>query len=149
MRTIERDIVATVILSRDNRLLLGMHGEHGAYLGCWVIFGGGIDEGENQRTALNREIAEETGIDISKYLTTLVHEATGESDKNLRDTGERVHVKMKFFDYKVVIDDKDHSDIKVTISNEHTEYKWAKISELKDLKISPPSVELFKKLGYL
>lgn len=149
MRTIERDIVAAVILSRDNKLLLGMHGERGAYLGYWVIFGGGIDEGEDGRTALNREILEETGIDISKYPAPLVHESIGESDKILRGTDERVHVKMKFFDYKVVINDKDCGDIKVTISEEHTEYKWAEISELKDLKISPPSVELFKKLGYL
>lgn len=149
MRTIERDIVAAVILSRDTRLLLGMHGERGAYLGYWVIFGGGIDEGEDHRTALDREILEETGIDISKYPATLVYESTGESDKSLKDTGERVHVKMKFFDYRVVIDDKDHNDIKVVISDEHTEYKWVEISELKNMRISPPSVELFKKLGYL
>ena len=149
MRTIERDVVAAVILSRDNKLLLGMPGERGAYLGYWVIFGGGINEGEDHRTALDREIAEETGIDISKYPVALVHESAGESDKNLRGTGERVHVKMKFFDYKVIIDDKDCDNIKVTISDEHTAYKWAETSELKNLKISPPSVELFKKLGYL
>ena len=149
MRTIERDIVAAVILSKDNKVLLGMHGERGADRDYWVIFGGGIDEGEDHRTALNREIVEETGIDISKYPATFVYESTGESDKNLRDTGERVHVKMKFFDYRVVIDDKDCKDIKVTISDEHTAYKWAEIPEIKNLKISPPSVELFEKLGYL
>jgi len=126
-----------------------MHGERGAYLGYWVIFGGGIDEGENQQTALGREILEETGIDISQYPVTLVHESAGESNKILKGTGERVHVKMKFFDYKVVLNDKDCNDIKVTISEEHTAYKWAEISELKNLKISPPSIELFKKLGYL
>lgn len=149
MRTIERDVVAAVILSKDNKLLLGMHGERRAYLGCWVIFGGGIDEEEDRRTALDREILEETGIDISEYPATLVHEAAGESDKILRGTNERVHVKMKFFDYKVVINNKDSDEVKVTISDEHTAYKWAETSELKNLKISPPSIELFKKLGYL
>ena len=56
---------------------------------------------------------------------------------------------MKFFTYKVIIDDVDASSIKVTIDYEHIEYKWFEIPDLRNLKLSPPSIDLFKKLGYL
>ena len=86
MRTIERDIVAAVILSRDGKLILARKNDTGVYPGSWGIFGGGIEEGESLRTALNREVLEESGINISKYPTVLIEESTGESEKTLNDT---------------------------------------------------------------
>jgi hypothetical protein len=51
---------------------------------------------------------------------------------------------------KVVIDDMDAGSIKVMIDHEHLEYKWFEIPKMKNLKLPPPpSVDLFKKLGYL
>jgi 8-oxo-dGTP pyrophosphatase MutT (NUDIX family) len=149
MRTIERNIVSAVILSRDGKLILAHKNDSGVYPGCWGIFGGGIEKGESQRTALTREVLEESGIDISKYPIVLVQESTGESEKTLKETSERVFVKMKFFTYKVVIHDMDADSIKVIIDHEHIEYKWFEISELKNIKLPPPSIDLFKKLGYL
>lgn len=149
MRTIERDIVSAVILSRDGKLILAHKNDKGVYPGTWGIFGGGIEEGEDKRTALNREVSEESGIDILKYPGVLVQEAKGESEKTLKQTEERVFVKMNFFTYKVVIDDMDADSIKVTLDHEHIEYKWFETSDLKNIKLSPPSIDLFKKLGYL
>ncbi len=149
MRTIERDIVSTLIFSRDGKILLALKDDKGVYPGCWSIFGGGIDEGENKRTALNREVYEESGIDISKYPAMLVNEDSGESEKTLRDTGERINAKMKFFTYKIIINDKDADSVKVTLNDEHLKYRWVDVLELKNLKLPSPSIELFKKLGYL
>ncbi len=149
MRTIERDIVSAVIIGKDGRLLLAHKNDKGVYPDTWGIFGGGIEEGEDKITALNREVLEESGIDISKYPAILVQKAKGESEKTLKESGERVFVKMNFFTYKVVIDDVDVNSIKITIDHEHLEYKWFKSSELKNIKLPPPSIDLFKKLGYL
>ncbi len=149
MRTINRDIVAAIIFSKDNKMLQALRASSGVYPGCWGIIGGGVDDGEDKRVALDREFMEEAGIDISGYPAEIIDEAEGVSEKTLKDTGERVIAKMKFYTYKVVIDDKDSSDIKITLNDEHVQYRWSEISDLKDLKLTPPSVVLFKKLGYL
>ncbi len=151
MRTIEREIVSAVLFSKDGKILQALQtpGGRGVYPGCWGIIGGGVDEGEDQRTALNREFMEEAGIDISKYPAELIHEATGEAEKTLKDSGERVLAKMNFHTYKVVMNDKNADEIKVTLDDEHTEYRWSNLPDLKSMKLTPPSVELFKKLGYI
>lgn len=74
---------------------------------------------------------------------------TGESEKNLRDTGEKVIAKMNFFTYKVVLD-KPSDEVGVILDkHEFNEYKWFETSELKEIKLSPPSVELFESLGLI
>lgn len=151
MRTIERDIVSAVLISKDGKILQALQTPdgRGAYPGCWGIIGGGVDEGESFREALDREIKEETGIDISAYDAELITEDSGESSKTLKNTGERVWCKMKFFTYKVVMHNKDAEQIPVILDEEHSEYRWTKIEELKNLKLTPPSERLFSKLGYI
>lgn len=151
MRTVDRDIVSALLFSKDGKILQLLQASDGraVYPGCWGLIGGGMDEGEDQRTALDREIMEETGIDISRYPAELVHESSGEAEKVLKETGERVFAKMKFHTYKVVVDDREARDVPVTLGDEHTAHKWSTVSELKDLELPPPSIELYKKLGYI
>lgn len=150
MRTIQRDIVAALVFSKDGKILQALQNTHGrcVYPGHWGIVGGGIENGEDERTALNREMLEESGIDIGSYSAELIFESTGEAEKTLI-TGERVFCKMKFHTYKVIINDKTADEIKVVLDDEHTEYKWVNPAELKELKLTPPSVLMFKQLGYI
>lgn len=56
---------ADVLLFRGNKLLiLQRAGEHMNYTPDWCIPGGHVDEGEDFRTAAQRELFEETGIDV-------------------------------------------------------------------------------------
>lgn len=53
MREIERDIVGGVIISKDNKMLMGKGRNGSVYKDCWLIPGGGVDEGETKLQTLN------------------------------------------------------------------------------------------------
>lgn len=149
MKTIYRDIVSALIFSKDRKLLMGMKDpkKGGVYSDCWHIPGGGVDRGESKIDALIRETFEETGIDISPYKITLIDDTgSGESEKTLKDTGEKVLCKMKFFVYRVGIDDKDASKIKTKLNDDLVKVEWVDLENLKNYKLTPPSIKLFAKL---
>ena len=149
MREIERDIVSGVIVSQDNKILMGKGRPGSVYKDCWLIPGGGVDEGETKLQTLVRETQEEAGLDISEYEAELVEDsATGESEKTLKETGEKVLVHMHFFTYRVNIP-LLAEDITVQAGDDLNEVEWIPISKLDNYKLSPPSESLFKKLGYL
>jgi len=151
MREIQRDIVSALIFAKDGRLFQGMKDSRkgGVYSDCWHIPGGGVEPGESKEHALIREIKEEAGIDASGYKITLVDdEGRGESNKTL-ENGENVVCKMRFFVYKVEISDKNSGEIKISLDDDLVQYRWTDPKELSSLKLTPPSIELFKKLGYL
>lgn len=149
MRTIKRIIVSALIFSKDNKLFMGQKDstKGGVYSDCWHIPGGGVDENETKEIALIREIKEEVGIDISSKNFELVDDqGTGTTEKVLKDTGEKVLCKMEFNVYKIKLN-QDADDIQVNLSDDLVKYKWFEISELKNVKLTPPSEKLFGKLG--
>ncbi len=151
MRSIKREIVAALIFSKDNKLFQGMKDpEHGGvYLDCWHIPGGGLDEGEDKIAGLIREVFEETGIDISLEKIELVDDlGTGESEKTLKESGEKVLCHMIFNVYKIVLS-KNSDEININLNDDLVKYRWTDLNDLKNLKLTPPSVELFTRLGYL
>lgn len=151
MRTIQRTIVSALIFSIENKLLMGKKDpkKGGVYFDCWHIPGGGIEENESKVDALIREINEEVGLDISNDKIQLVSDdGKGTSEKILKDTNEKVLVEMQFFVYKVSIQE-SFNNIKVKLNDDLVECGWFDLKELTDMKLTPPSVTLFQKLGYI
>ncbi len=149
MRKAKRDIVSALIFSKDEKLFMGKKNpkEGGVYLHDWHLPGGGINKDENHTKALKREVLEETGIDISKYKTKLVdNQSKGLCEKKLKNSDELIQCEMSFNVYKIQINDKDADEIEVKLGNELSQHKWFEKSELKKVKLTPPSIELFKKL---
>ena len=64
MRTIQRDIAGALLFSNDGRVLIGKNVKGGVYEDLWVVPGGGIDEGEEVKDALQRELFEEIGCPV-------------------------------------------------------------------------------------
>ncbi len=151
MLTIERRIATAVIFSKDKKIFQGQKdpSKGGVYRdGYWHIPGGGIEEGETVEQALIREISEETGIDIRNIPFSLIaDQGTGESEKIMPD-GETVNVKMRFYEYEISLPF-DSTDIEVHLNDDLVVYRWTDPKELKDLKLTPPSIKLFTKMGFL
>ena len=150
MRTIQRDIVTGLIFSKDGKLLQARKNPKGGgvYADCWHIPGGGSEAGESLEQALTREMREEVGLDLSVLTITLVDDiGRGISEKTL-PTGEKVSCEMKFYIYRVDLPT-DAADTKVTVGDDIQQYRWTELAELTTLKITPPSTELFKRLGYI
>lgn len=150
-RTIHRDITSALIFSKDGKLLMGMKDpkDGGVYADCWHIPGGGVDESETQQQALRREILEEVGIDITGCNVTLADDqGSGETKKTLKDTGEKVMCHMKFYVYRVDVD-KNADQIETKPSDDLVKLEWVDLDKLSSYKLTPPSVTLFQRLGYI
>jgi 8-oxo-dGTP diphosphatase len=86
---------------------------------CWELPGGKVEPGESFDKAMIREIKEETNLDIT------LKRAVGIAQQDLPYI-HSVHVIMTV--------DVDSGDLK--ISEEHTEFKWATLEEIKSLNLS-------------
>lgn len=146
MREINREIVSALIFSSDNKLLMGKKDPNkgGVYSDCWHIPGGGVNQNEEMEDALQREVLEETGL-VAEKIKLVDNIGRGDSEKTLKDTGEKVLCHMKFNVYRVDLDQKAE-DIQLVPSDDLIELKWFSESELKDIKLTPPSEELFKRI---
>lgn len=152
MKTVKRDIASAVIISKDNKIIMGWQDSSvkGIYPNCWHIPGGGVEKGETTLEAMRREVFEEVGIDISKYDAFLLNDTDNAVAKKQFEDGGRIYkVMMRFYDYKVLINDKRSKDIEVKLTSDLIKFKWFDIKDLSKVKLTPPSQKLFKKLGWL
>lgn len=102
--------------------------------------GGGVEDGETKEIALRREMLEETGIDINQATVNPIRESWGEHEKTLRDTGERVYVKMDFFNYRIDLN-QNADDVILKAEDDWCEPRWFEIDELKDTNLSEPTLD--------
>ena len=148
MNEICRDIVSALVWSKDDKLFMGRKHpkKGGVYADCWHIPGGGIDEGEEKEAALVREIMEETGIDISNAKPVLVDDkGSGSTEKTLK-TGKTVVCNMTFNVYEVRLG-QNADEIEVALEDDLEEHRWVTKEEMKTMKLTPPSVALFERIG--
>lgn len=146
MRTIEREIVGAFILSNDGYILLGKSKPGGVYPGYMMVPGGGIDEGETKLQAVVREVMEEVGVDVTDAVIEQINDSQyGESEKVLRDTGERVLVRMHFNDFRIDIP-KPAAQIVVTADDDFADAEWIPITDLPTLKLTDPTKVTLQKL---
>jgi ADP-ribose pyrophosphatase YjhB (NUDIX family)/predicted HAD superfamily Cof-like phosphohydrolase len=57
-------LAARALIRRDDEVLLTRISPRGHHVGSWTLPGGGVDHGEQPRSALTRELVEETGLRV-------------------------------------------------------------------------------------
>jgi len=121
-----------VIVNTDNKILLLKRGEKASWMPSkWSLVGGGIEKNETPQQAVEREIEEETGLEIKKFTKSFTIERHAESIEHIfacRYNGEPTDI---------------------TLDKENSNYGWYDTSEMEYLDIVPHLIEyitlVFKK----
>ena len=123
-----------VILNKDNKILLLKRVDDPKIWqpNKWALVGGGMDKGETAQQAVEREILEETGLEIKKFVNSFTIERHADSIEHMfacRYEGEDTDVELD--------------------TKENTNYGWYDVSEMEYLDTVPHLIEyitlIFKK----
>ncbi|HYD35449.1 MAG TPA: nucleoside triphosphatase NudI [Vitreimonas sp.] len=126
MRT--RIVVVGIIKNKDNKYLLcKMAEDHGVYPGEWGLIGGGVDEGEDIKMALVREIKEEAGLKVLEMKPLFFGE--DRKVKKLRQGGEEEQY-LIYLLFEVI------TEGEVVLNDEWEEYQWLSATEIAELNLN-------------
>lgn len=122
-----------VIVNKDNKILLLKRADIKKMWmpNKWALVGGGIEKGETPQQAIEREIKEEIGLEIKKFVKSFMIERNSDSIEHI-------------FACRY-----DGDPIDIELNEENTNYGWYDISEMEYLDIVPHLIEyitlVFKK----
>jgi nucleoside triphosphatase len=142
MRT--RVTVTGIIRNNEGKILLcKMPINRGVYPGQWAIPGGGIEEGEEMREALGRELQEEVGLEVTEIVPFCFDDDTREKI-NKDGSKEMLYMIHLIFDCKAVGD----ADLRPVLNDEFDEYAWVKPDGVGKYDINEATRKTFTKKGW-
>lgn len=114
-----------VIVNNDNKILLLKRSSEPKIWqpSKWALAGGAVEKGETPQQAVEREILEETGLEIKKFVKTFAIQRNPDSIEHV--------FACRYGD--------DPTDIK--LNDEHTNYGWYSVDEMNYLDIVPNLIE--------
>jgi len=122
-KELKKNAVA-VIVDSDNKILLLKRGNKAPWMPSkWSLVGGAINKDETPKQAVEREILEETGLEIKKFIKTFDIKRNVDSIEYVfacRYEGEPTDIKL---------------------NEENTNYGWYDVDEMKFLDIVPNLIE--------
>lgn len=153
MISVSRDVVGGVIVSSDERLLLGRKkpGTAGVYHDMWIFPGGVVDpETDDPLNTFYEELSAETTLD-----RTLLNPQLIEFDPPLQDqgeitllTGERIILDMTFIIYQCLLEG-SYRGYKIQPGDELEQLRWISKRNLGYLTMPKPSYIVLDRVGLL
>ncbi len=123
------EVAIGIVLSEKSVVLIAKRPKDKSYGGLWEFPGGKLEAGESPSDAATRELREELGIHIDVVGELEPFDHTIDSGKVLRF-------------YPLIC---RHLNQEVTLT-EHTEFLWAKPSDLSKLNFSAPDYPVIRQL---
>jgi nucleoside triphosphatase len=124
---------------RDQLLLCKMKPDRGVFPGQWGLPGGGIEPGERMEQALQRELREELGIEVSGIRPAFFKD--GLYEKLLPD-GHAQPVYMIFLLFHC-----RHTGGAITLNEEFEEYRWVSQADLPRLDLNVETADTLRRMG--
>jgi len=120
--------VVAAIIRRAKKILITRRRDHVHLAGLWEFPGGKVEDGESLRSALQREILEELGVDVEVdcEFFTVEHEYPAKS------------VRLHFFNCTILQGEPQRLDV--------ADLQWVDIAALPNFEFPPADVELIRKL---
>jgi 8-oxo-dGTP diphosphatase len=112
-----KQVAKLVIVDKDNNCLLLNLNNHPAFGNDADLPGGTLDDGELPIDGMIREVQEEIGVDVKKYQVEEIYSGTDYS-------AHGTHYTL----FSAKLDERPE----LTLSWEHTSYKWVSLDELLD-----------------
>jgi ADP-ribose pyrophosphatase YjhB (NUDIX family) len=125
--------VGAVVVS-DDRVLV-VRRAHEPLKGEWSLPGGAVELGESLRTAVVREVREETGLDVD--VGPLVEVV----DRVQRGPDGRVAYHFVVVDYLC----RPRGETRPTSGSDADDVRWASVGELPELGVSPVAIDVVRK----
>lgn len=122
-------VVGAILENSYGEIFCALRPKDKAFANMWEFPGGKIEENENPKMALKREIKEELNIDIS--VENLFDNVQKEYDNFIIDLSCYICTIIDFSNFKLL---------------EHQDFKWTKKSDLKNLHWVPTDIPTVEKL---
>jgi len=120
----EKDHSVAIIVNGGNKILMMKRAEGDDVWGSgkFALVGGDIEKGEKPEDACRREVSEETGLQLGKFL-------------------ERYNIKRNGVNEHIFVTRYNGSDTDIKLNEEHTSYGWFSLNEIKNLDTVPLILE--------
>ncbi len=115
--------VRAIIKQGDKILLLRRHGGTPEFEGLYELPGGKVDFGQDPKAALQREVTEETGLEILTMQLSDVYSSLDTADL------QKQYISLVFW---VSV----QSGSRIKLSGEHNKYSWKQLSEIQLNEVS-------------
>ncbi len=124
-------IASAVIKNEKDEILLLKRGKTKTFQGYWQLPEGKLEEKEKPQEALRREIKEELGVEVGSL------ELDGVSQSTLEAKG------IKYLAFRIIFNVELRDD-KISLSEEHSAYRWIDPEKASDLELLPGISEVLQ-----
>lgn len=131
---IQKIVLGGAVINDNKILILQRSDQEKVYPGMWELPSGKKEPLEDWEQCLNREIKEETGLDVKVLLPVSIFNYIIEKEKEIRDTTQ-----INFLTAPVA------PSQKVKLSQEHSNYYWITKDEIDSYYISDQTKMVIKK----